>query len=267
MAESLLAQLAAAPYVSGDGRVELSSGSVRLAVGPSQGNAYSDAQLDDYRVSISTPEHDRPEAGFRWRPPVRLSVRARFSHGASELRGTAGFGFWNDPVGMTGRVRLRPPQAVWFFLATEPSQMPLVLDQPGRGWMASALDVRGRELAYLALLAPMLVVAMRVPRLKAWIWPWLRRRMRLAGELLPDAGRWLTAWRDYVLTWEPDRARFAVDGETVAILPVAPRGPLGLVIWIDTQFLIATPRGELRSGVTACPTQWLEIASLDVETL
>lgn len=239
---------------------------VRLTVGPNRGTQYADAQLDDYRPEFAQPEHQPSVTHLRRRPPLRLALRARFSHPADELRGTAGFGFWNDPVGMTGRIRVRLPQAVWFFLAAAPSRMPLILDSPGQGWMASALAVRGRDAAILAPIAPLLALSMRLPRLSRWVWPWLRRRVNVAGVPLAGPERSLTVWREYVLVWDLDHARFSVDGETVAVLPVAPSGPLGLVIWIDNQTLVATPQGNLRSGVTPCPEQWLEIAALDVDS-
>ena len=53
------------------------------------------------------------------------------------LRGTAGFGFWNYPLSLTGAV-LRPPDAIWFFGASQPSNMALVPGMPGWGWKAKS---------------------------------------------------------------------------------------------------------------------------------
>ncbi len=47
---------------------------------------YADAQIDDYG------EYGGRD-GFRWQAGVSLQLRARFSHEADELKGTAGFGF------------------------------------------------------------------------------------------------------------------------------------------------------------------------------
>ena len=49
--------------------------------------------------------------------------------------------------------------------------------------------------------------------------------------------------------------------------PNPPPGPLGFVAWIDNQYAVATPRGELRFGALTCGPQWLELASLSIEPL
>jgi hypothetical protein len=55
-------------------------------------------------------------------------------------------------------------------------------------------------------------------------------------------------------------AQFAVDGRSVFQTALAPRGRLGLVIWIDNQFAAFGPDGKLRAGVLAQPEPaWLEI--------
>lgn len=272
----MLAQLAAAPYVVGHGQVLAVEQGVRLAIGPCAGDGYCDAQLDDYRrcdvhpgsgSDFSHKGRHPDDMCFTWRPPLQLRIRARFSHPAEEMRGTAGFGFWNDPVGMTGKFRVRPPQSVWFFLAGEPSQMPLALDEPGQGWMAAALDLSWHRACGLLPLAPVLAPALRIPDVKRRMWPWLRRKMALAGVALTSHGARLTEWRDYRLIWQRDHSEFFIDGHCVAHLPVAPRGPLGLVVWIDNQWLVATPQGNLRSGVTTTEAQWLELASLECTSL
>jgi hypothetical protein len=91
----------------------------------------SDAEINDHR--------HRPRAAFPWRPPVRIEVRARFSHPSGELLGTAGFGFWNAPTDLEGRL-LAPPNWVWFFYASPPSSFSLTPDQPGHGWKAAMLN-------------------------------------------------------------------------------------------------------------------------------
>jgi hypothetical protein len=58
-----------------------------------------------------------------------MTVRACFSHPAGTLRGTAGFGFWNDPFLMTGARLPALPRAIWFFYASAPSEMKLDLDR------------------------------------------------------------------------------------------------------------------------------------------
>jgi hypothetical protein len=46
----------------------------------------------------------------------------------------------------------------------------------------------------------------------------------------------------------------------------SPRGPLGLVIWIDNQYLIVHPTGRLEHGILPLPhTQWLEIDAVALQ--
>jgi hypothetical protein len=247
-----LARRGIVPTLRGTGRVDQVADCVRLTIGPQQDAGYSNAQLDDYHC----------DGSFRQRAPVTLQIRARFTIAFDAFAGTAGFGFWNDPVGMTGRLRLAPPRALWFFLASPHCEMPLVLDRPGWGWMAATLGVSWPTIIGLAPIAPALAMLQRIPAFNRYLWPWLRSRLRLAGTVLDPAG--LTDWHDYVLAWRASGAEFSIDGTEVAHYPVAPRGSLGLVVWIDNQYLVARETGALRGGTSACNTQGLEIADLRV---
>ena len=60
------------------------------------------------------------------------------------------------------------------------------------------------------------------------------------------------------------RAAFALDGEVVFETAVAPRGRLGLVIWIDNQFAAWRPDGSVATGLLAGPGAALEIEDLQV---
>mgnify|MGYP005841255401 CR=1 FL=1 len=247
-----LARWGISPTLRGTGRVEQTADRICLRVGPQQEDGYSNAQLDDYH-------HD---GYFRRRAPVTLHIRARFTVPFDAFAGTAGFGFWNDPVGMTGRPRLAPPRALWFFLASPHSRMPLVLDRPGWGWTAASLGVSWPTALGLAPIAPVLAILQRVPALNQRLWPWLRSRLCLAGTALDPAG--LTEWHDYTLIWHPSGAHFRVDGVEVAYHAVAPRGTLGLVVWIDNQYLVARETGALRGGTVTCGAQGLELAGLQI---
>src|SRR5690554_1836104 len=97
-------------HVVGCSLVVRSEDGVRLVMHAAEGARYHNAQLDDY-------SHGAGER-LRWQPPLRLRVRARFSHDQDRLRGTAGFGFWNDPFAMTRHTRLRLPRAIWFFFGS-----------------------------------------------------------------------------------------------------------------------------------------------------
>ena len=220
-------------------------------------HVYTNAQIDDYRTL--------PRPDFPWRPPLRLSVRARFSHNSGQLTGTAGFGFWNDPLRMTGLRRLALPQALWFFYAGADADMRLTLDQPGWGWKASVIDtLTGRFLAnapLFALASPLL----RAPRLYRRLWPSVQKAAGIAERLLPAA---MENWHVYTIDWQRARVRFYLNGGLLLESTRSPAGPLGLVIWMDNQFLQFAPWGHFRWGLAPKEeVQWLEIDWLAVESV
>lgn len=253
------ADLAAlSPCRCGDCRISAVPDGIRLAVHASNPVCYSNAQLDDYRAL--------PRRAFPNRPPLALTVRARFSHeaaadrGGPGLLGTAGFGFWNDPFAMSGARWPTLPRALWFFYAGPPSDMKLDIGTPGWGWKAAALDALRPEAIPPALAAPLLIPLMRSPALYRRAWPGIQRRLRIAEALVPGP---MTAWRDYRIEWGQTLARFFVDGQPVLDAP-APRGPLGFVIWCDNQYMIVTPQGRFGYGNLPAGPQWLDFSSLRI---
>lgn len=230
-----------------------------LALPAGGGARYANAQLDD------TAGLQR--RAFLHRPPLRLELRARFSHPAGQLVGTAGFGFWNDPFGMSGSWPPVLPQTAWFFFASPRSRMEPASGVAGHGFKAATLNAgRARVVAAAALLAPLLPLAplaMRVPALHRRLWPYAER---LAGVAETPLAHDLRSWRHYSIAWDEAGLRMAVDGAEVLAQRGAPAGQLGLVIWIDNQYLVATPQGRLAWGVEAgAAPQWLEVAELVVE--
>ena len=59
-------------YVVGNGSLEPTGSTLRFVTTNASSRQYSDAQIDDYQ--------GLPRRRFLWRPPLRLTVRARFSH-------------------------------------------------------------------------------------------------------------------------------------------------------------------------------------------
>lgn len=227
---------------------------LRFVNPPLSGDFYCNAQLDAYQ--------GLPRQDFSSRPPLRLTLRARFSHAAGELTGTAGFGFWNDPFLMTDLRSPALPRSLWFFYAGPPSDMRLAVATPGCGWKASAIDalhLRGMlALPLAALAAP----AMLSRRIYHRTWPFFERNFRI-GESLLEVG--MQEWHEYALDWQPRQAAFSVDGRLVLETP-APAGPLGFVAWLDNQYMVVHPTGRLRHGVVAkSTTQWMEISDLRLE--
>lgn len=189
-----------------------------------------------------------------------MSLRARFSHRADQLQGTAGFGFWNAPFG-DPTVRLPAlPQAAWFFFASEPNDLPLAIDGPGRGWFASTVDAVAPRALLMAPFAPLVLLLNQFQRPRERLWPVVRRRLGISFAPL-DVD--LRRWHEYDLSWQPEGCRFQIDGRVVLQTPNSPRGPLGYVCWIDNQYMVATPRGRLGWGtLETAAEQWLEVADL-----
>jgi hypothetical protein len=247
---------------TGSGRVETAETGLRLATADTTERCYTDAQIDDTQ--------GRARRDFLWRPPLALTVRARFSHEASRevgdggLRGTAGFGFWNDPFLMSGWRVPALPRAIWFFYASPPSDIPLDPLVPGYGWKAATIDALRPGAAALALTAPLSVPLMNIGRVYRALWPRAQRVLGIREAQVPAA---MTGWHTYTITWETGRASFEVDGRIFLESAAAPRGPLGLVIWLDNQYLVATPWGRLRYGLLARPgEQWLELERVEIRT-
>jgi len=263
------------PYLVGDGRIETTPSGARLMLPPCSTSRYSDAQLDDYA--------GLPRRSYPHRPPLRLSLRARFSHNfemaeavgdrrshtarsetrakQDSLTGTAGFGFWNNPFGPQSKLPALP-QAIWFFYASPPSNMALAFNVPGFGWKAACIDAgRVAALAWSPLALPILLMC-RWPRLYRAIWPRAQRSLAIRERPLPTD---MTDWHTYDLEWRRDGARWSVDGEMQLETDRAPRGPVGFVAWIDNQYAIITPQGKFGFGTLDAPfEQRLELADVEL---
>lgn len=246
------------PRRAGGGTVvETAPGRWRLQVPAGEGGAYRLAQLDDHL--------GRDRKTFPYRPPQRVELRARAS--ARDLPGTWGFGLWNDPftasLGIRGTARRLPalPNTAWFFYAGAPNYLALRDDHPAQGFLAAAFSSPRLPfwlMAPGALAAPLLLLppAARLLRRLA------RAFVREDAALVPGDP---TAWRAYAIDWQPGRVSFWVDGAQIFHTPVAPGGPLGLVIWIDNQYAAFPPSGRLRMGTSPNPEAFLEFEQLDVQ--
>lgn len=243
-------------YTTGTGSVDRVGSVLRFLLAGAVAAVYSDAQIDDYR--------GRPRRRFPWRPPVRMTVRARFSHPAGILRGTAGFGFWNDPFLMTGARLPALPRAVWFFYASPPSEMKLDLEVPGWGWKAAVIDAQHPKAILWAFLSPLAVPLMNLQSVYRRLWPPIQRALRVREASVKAE---MTEWHTYTLDWREQEARFEVDGEVILEGAPSPRGPLGFVMWMDNQYMVATPWGRFAWGLLEVPGhQWMEVDRLEMET-
>ena len=239
-------------WLQGTGQIDCGDSTVRLVTRAARAGQYSDAQLDDY--------HTSPRRQWPWRPPLKLSLRARASH--PHLVGTAGFGFWNDPFTLSGRVTTLP-QAIWFFYASPPSNMALAPDVPGCGWKAAIVNATWSNALRSGVPAAIAVLWARLTGRATSAARWVQRISGAQEALV--AIDW-TEWHTYELDWRRDAASFCVDRVQVLQASQPPCGPLGFVAWVDNQFAISTPRGEFRFGLLDAPgDQWLELDWIRIE--
>ena len=239
----------------GSGTIALHEHGLRLMLPRAASNTYSNAQFDDY--------HGLPHRRYPWRPPLRLTIRARFG---GPLLGTAGFGLWNHPFVQFGRGGVPIlPRAVWFFHASLPNNMALAHGVPGHGWKTATLDaLRARAIRW-APFAPVVLALNRVPALERRVWPLVQRDLGISEQLIDQTPY---DWHDYTIMWRHDGVQFAIDGQTVHETKRAPHGPLGFAAWIDNQYAVATRWGQLGYGVLDISApQYLDLAHVQIEPL
>jgi hypothetical protein len=213
-----------------------------ISVGDSPG--YRVAQLDNYSQlrRYRFPHHS-----------LTISLRARAS--SDSIPGTWGFGLWNDPFGLSlgfggNSFRLPTlPNAVWFFHASPQNYLSFRDDKPARRFLAQTF----RSPSFHPLLIPAGLAL-----------PFSRKRTRqMLGKVIEEDGIALsvdvTQWHGYSFEWRPKRTAFYVDAAQVFESPVSPRGPLGVVIWIDNQYAAFRPDGKIEWGVIEGKESWIEI--------
>ena len=248
--------------VAGAGALESTGSTLRFVLTDASAKQYSNAQIDDCQALS--------RRRFLWQPPLKLTVRARFSDPVGQLQGTAGFGFWNDPFLMTGRRWPALPRAIWCFYASPPSNIKLDIRTPGWGWKAATVDAQHLTALLWAPAAVLAVPLMNLRHIYRALWPPIQRALKVREATLPVD---MTHWHTYVLDWDVERARFSVAADDAPVaLPVldapSPRGPLGFVMWQDNQYLVATPWGKVRWGLLEAPgRQWMEVDWFAIEPL
>jgi hypothetical protein len=245
------------PWTVGTGTLRLGDHVLRCAINPASDKRYSDSQITDY--------YGLPRKSFPWNPPLRLTVRAWASHSTNDLKGTAGFGLWNEPFVPAGFQIPRLPRAVWFFFGSAPHNMALAKGVPGHGWKAATLDLSRRLGLTMMPLAPLGFLLMRIPQLYRTLWPIGQRAIGVSERILPVD---LVEPHTYELEWRKASVTFCLDGEQILVTPTAPRGPLGFIAWIDNQYAVVTPQGRFRWGLL--PTtdqQWLALDQIEIQPL
>lgn len=226
-----------------------------LEIPPGPKGHYRLAQLDDYTGLARKT--------FSWYPPFRLSLTARVS--SPSIPGTWGFGLWNDPfsfsLGFGGGTRRFPalPNTTWFFFASPPNYLSFTDDKPARGFLAQTFHSPEYPSFFLALSSiflPLLVF----PRIAKILRKLLGNIIREDSYLISEDP---TQWHTYNLDSNLEQVTFQIDDLTVAETGVSARGCLGLVVWIDNQFLAFRPSGKLSYGLLEnTETAWLEIKGI-----
>ncbi len=241
------------PLIAGTGQVDQIDSITRLSLPQADRTIYSDAQLDDY-AGLS-------RRAFPHRPPIHLSLRARFS--GENILGTAGFGFWNHPFAPnSGWPTL--PRAIWFFFASPPSNMALADNVPGFGWKAATIDATQPSALAIAPLAPIILLLNQSRKLYRRIWPFVERHLRIAEQ--PISPMLMREWHTYSIDWETNRVQLSIDDQIVLETDRSPHGPMGFIAWIDNQFAVVTPRGRINFGLLKIDREeWLEIEQIEIK--
>lgn len=246
------------PRLAGGGQV-ISNGpaSWRLEIPTGPAGQYRLAQIDDY--------NGLERRAFRWHTPMHLTVRGRAS--AANLPGTWGFGLWNDPfgLGLIGGVEFfrlpALPNAAWFFFASPDNYLSLRDDQVAYGGLAATFFSPRLPTALLAPAAPALPFLF-FPPMARWLRRLGRRVVQQESAAISDEP---SEWREYRLEWYPEKVILQVDGQEILQTQVAPRGRLGLVIWIDNQYMAIPPNGRVRLGTLPNPIPaWIEVEILEL---
>jgi hypothetical protein len=199
---------------------------------------------------------------------LRFSVRARSS--IPDPPGTFGFGFWNDPfslsLGMGGAARKLPaaPQCAWFFYGSPPHDLPLAEGVPGSGWKVQTLAFRPLPSLILAPAAAGGVLLASLPPTRRWAFRQARRFYQAEERLLEIDP---SAWHAYAVEWTAAAVRFFVDGAETLRSTHPPIPPLGLVLWIDNQFAVASSAKGFGFGVLRLDRgQTLELEDARIES-
>lgn len=238
----------------GSSDLEREPGRLRFVVEGAGETQLANAEIGDYRLAA--------RERLPWRPPLRMSVRARFSHLAAELGGTSGFGFWNNPFELATGGAVVPPNALWFFSASHRSDMVAAPGLPGHGFRAEVIN-SGTAPGWLMKVGNWLL---QLPGMASLLYRASQTRVNAAAVRLDDVDT--TGWHDYVLHWGESAAVFSVDGGEVLRAARPPLVPLGFVAWMDNQFAVARPSGEFRFGLEEVPgRQWLELDQVQIEEL
>lgn len=238
----------------GVGQVTAKNGTLYLSHSTHDDSAYSNAQISDYDTSRK----------FTLKPPLRMTITAQAS--TANLQGTAGFGFWNHPFA-PGESRFDVPQAVWFFFASEQSNMALAKGVQGHGWKAATFNAKRPAFFGLLPTAPLAIPLMNIPFVYNNLWS-IGQDAIGVSEFLLDSNLLIEKHR-YTIEWLPSKATFYVDEQIVHVATTGiTNNTLGFVAWLDNQYAIVSPKGQFGFGLVDVPqAQDLIISEVSIERM
>ena len=184
-----------------------------------------------------------------------------------------GIGVWNDPFSMgilnkaaggrkTTMLRLPAlPDAAWFFYASPPSYLSLRDDLPAQGWLAVTFQAKRLP---VVILAPLII---GFPLL--FFPPGMRLVRRALSKVVQQDATLLkcdpSEWHQYALSWETENVTIQLDGQNVLETSAVPQSRLGLVIWLDNQYMALSPDGRIGYGMLPnLEPAWIEIRNLEI---
>ncbi|MHC1785422.1 MAG: hypothetical protein AB9891_22185 [Anaerolineaceae bacterium] len=247
-------------FTSGSKVEQIEPGMWRLSIQEGQNDQYRWAQLDDYS--------DLPRSRFHWQAPLSMKCQARVSH--TDLPGTWGFGFWNDPFNASLKIkgagfRLPAlPNTAWFFNASPENHLSLQTGRRACGFLAAVF--RSPLIPSWAFLpAYILLPSLFIPSIA-------RRMIKIAKEVILDEFLILnvnqTEWNTYRLDLFEERVDFYINNTLTSRTTAAPRGKLGALLWIDNQYAGITSNGNFQAGLLEnSQPAWLEIKDWHITTL
>ena len=240
-------------FAVGHADIQTEKGTARFIIDGAEEGLLSDAEIDDHRTV--------PRDKLPWKLPLRMRVRARMSHHSSEIQGTAGFGFWNDPFDWAGNVQA-PPNAVWFFYASPHSDMAFDSSARGHGWKAASLN-GGRADPLTMGIGNFLF---QLPGMSKLVFRLAATRIHAYEHVMDNVQ--LSEWHDYQIDWLAQKAIFFVDGLQVFVAPNPPNVPLGFVAWVDNNAAVMGTQREFDfRRIQVSQRQWMELAYVRIEKI
>jgi len=228
----------------------LEDGSLRLKIHGASAGSLSVAQIDDYL--------HLPRQRYLWQPPLRLNTRLRVSHPTGQLIGTAGVGFWNNPMPLWGTRMEVKPNWIWLYYASPQSTISIT-DGPTSGWKASILNAGTGGEAMLALSDRL----MKLPGLGRTL-----SSMRMPAQENSLDKIDFTSWRDLTIEWLEEEITFWVDGIVVLHAHLQVTVPQAFVVWLDNNYAALTSDGKFDIGSLAVvQEQVLELSHVEIAHL